>query len=490
MSWQPLDLNNEILEETIGEFHRMSTPDAPPADLLLARVLQQSSVNDLRVSSSQRSAGSRAVLDGPGAVQSNVNVRPQSVRRVATWSISVLACALLLVVVFSLRTGSSAGVAYAIDDLPKRLVEVNTIALRGWRYIYDDSDKQKPPILEPFECLVKRPGKVRQIGLTILQHDDRVEVRRSLHVCDGAHQAEINEDGSLQSSRFLNPIDVRLITERQAQFAATAYLIDPSNSAYRKVGKDNVDGVRCDLWESQVAGETSIGIHRLWINPANGLPVRSVSDVVNHDGTTQRQLELTEIAFNTPLDDKLFRISDPHAAQATGRPQAANVSEIPLSRPTTGCGEPRPYASLNVWHALKISEKATLLIWGRTTPPTAAHGTRDWLSGVTMTVTENGKKHALHHAWLYESDTPERWNWSLLTTADGKPFGRRVTTIALRTPNTECTLPINAIEFKDAELQQILNAARRGLLPDHADEVTLSDLRAQASRLLESKDAR
>jgi hypothetical protein len=134
---------------------------------------------------------------------------------------------------------------------------------------------------------------------------------------------------------------------------------------------------------------------------------------------------------------------------------------------------------------------APLIAPGRSpAPPALADGTRDWLSGVTMTVTENGEKQTLRHKWLYESDAPEQWNWSLVTTADGKPFGRRVTSIALRTSNTQRTLPISAIEFTDAELQQILNAARRGLLPDDADEITLSDLRDQASRLLDSKDAR
>jgi outer membrane lipoprotein-sorting protein len=442
----------------------------------------------------------QAVLDGFDSLQADFDsstlrplVRPDTpdptpfAGQTRQWSFSRIASisavagiAVMAVVLF--RWTPSAGTAYGIDGLPDRLQQVQSISLRGWQWMHDQSGPNPLPIRAPIELRVKRPGMFRNSSTTRSTRNGRSELRQQMHLCDGKQEWLADEAGKpLFVLRSLSPLDARLKTEYLAQIAVLTAVLGSTGSQYQKIGVDSADGRRCDVYQARFAIGGYATVSKVWMDPRTGFPVRVVREELDANGKLTDELELTEIQVNVPLADDLFRPSGssdgakPNAADLQGAqdPLALDVSAIE----SASSGEGKLEAS----YALQISSNATLVIWRRSRPPGPA--TADPLADLSISLADLGGERPVRHIWVHRSKRADDWSWSLVVSADGKAIGPTAINMVMKTKHSSLTLSFPSLRFDDRELEQIVVAAEHATLGRSPEEVTLRDLRELAGKL-------
>jgi hypothetical protein len=106
---------------------------------------------------------------------------------------------------------------------------------------------------------------------------------------------------------------------------------------------------------------------------------------------------------------------------------------------------------------------------------------------MTITIADPSEKRPARHAWLDQSDSPDKWSWSLVVPADGKPLGRNGINFTLMARRGQTSLVFLALRFNDEELDRILTAAQNATLGRAAELMSLADLRARAHALSTDK---
>jgi len=200
-------------------------------------------------------------------------------------------------------------------------------------------------------------------------------------------------------------------------------------------------------------------------------------------GKVTDEIDLTDISVNAPLSDDLFRRPGSGAEKSSKLGELHNGTEPPPLDASPFGSVSSGEIKLEVWYALRISDNAALLIWRRSRPHTGGDASPDWLSDMTFTIAEPSGKRPARHAWLDQSDSPDKWNWSLVVPADGKPLGPNGINLTL----VRTSLVFLALRFNDEELEQILTAAQNATLGRAAELMSLADLRARAHALSTDK---
>jgi outer membrane lipoprotein-sorting protein len=406
------------------------------------------------------------------------------------WAL-VVACLVALLATWSWRTTSRDGFAYGIEDVPQQLAEVQSFRLRGWQWIpWDKGQKPQPPIRVPMEFVVLRPGKFRYTNLGISsQQGQKPTIRQSVVVCDGHHQWTLDGDAKSKRVHPVSRLDALLRTETIAQIAARFAVLGPPDAHYRRIRREEQNGHACDLYEARFPAG---GVARVWIDPKDGVPVRVVRGELQADGTMSPSIELTDVAINVPLSDELFRFngSDPKLPGAPAPRESTEPPELVLT-PTASNGDDDMHCE--VWHAVRISDNAALVIWRRSVPTAKANEAPDWLSGVTMFASDpftskpfgsvpQGVRELRHH-WVHQSNAADKWNWSLVVPADGKSLGHAEVFLRMEAPKSLTTLDATPLSFRENDLRDLLSAAQRLMLPGNSADVSLPYLQAIGRKL-------
>jgi outer membrane lipoprotein-sorting protein len=404
----------------------------------------------------------------------------QSPRQWRVASISAILALSVVAAVLLLRWTPSDGSAYGIDGLPERLQQMQTIAVRGWSWTRDATGPNKPPIRAPFEMLVKRPGMFRHSITGLSVKNGRTELRQSLRLCDGKEEWMADETGKpLFFRRSISPLEARLKTETLAQIEEVTAVLGPVGTRYRKTGTDSANGRRCDLYEAQF----HIGSHttsaKVWLDPKTGLPSRVLRHEMDATGKVTDEIDLTDITVNAPLSDDLFRRPGSDTEKPSKPDELHNGTEPPPLDASPFGSVSSGETKLEVWYSLRISDNAALLIWRRSRPHTSGDASPDWLSDMTFTIADPSGKRPARHAWLDQAESPDKWSWSLIVPADGKPLGPNGINLTL----VRTSLVFLALRFNDEELKQILTAAQNATLGRAAELMSLADLRAKAREL-------
>jgi len=405
------------------------------------------------------------------------------------WTL-VAACLVALFAVWSWRTTSRDGFAYGIEDVPQRLAELQSFRLRGWQWIpWDNGKKKQPPLRLPMEITVERPGKFRytNAGMTFQQGQKPI-IRPHVILCDGKYQWSLDGDNKLERVHPVSRLDALLRTEEVAQIAARFAVLGPPDAHYRRIGREEQNGRSCDLYEGRfpTAGGTTVA--RVWIDPKDGLPVRVVRNQLEADGTLSPTIELTDVAINVPLPDELFRFDGsehPKVAGPSALPERTEPPMLDLTPTAAGGGDD---IQCDVWHTLRISVNAALIIWRRSAPTAKTDEASDWLSGITMFASNpfgsdpQGERELRHH-WVHQSNAADRWNWSLVVPADGKPLGHADIFLRLRAPKSLTTLGLTPLALRENDLRELLRAAQSSMLPSNSADLSLPYLQAVGRKL-------
>jgi len=393
-----------------------------------------------------------------------------------------------LLAAWSWRSTSHEGFAYGIEDVPQRLAEVRSFRIRGWQWIpWDNGKKKQPPLRVPMEFIVERPGKFRYttVGLTFHQGQKPI-IRPHVILCDGKHQWSLDGDNKLDRARPVSRLDALLRTEEIAQIAARFAVLGPPDALYSKIGREDQNGHACDLYEARFPSAGPITVARVWIDPKDGLPVRVVCGQLDADGSLSPAMELTDVAINVPLPDDLFRFDGSGHPQAVGTPPLHDETEPPVLNLAPTVDASGQDLRCAVWHALRISDTAALIIWRRSAPAAKADETADWLSGITLAVSDPHGDRELRHHWVYQSQAADRWNWSLVVPADGKPLGRAEINLKVRDARSLSTMGLTPLRLPEQDLRELLHAAQSSMLPANSPEISLPYLQAVAGKLASS----
>jgi outer membrane lipoprotein-sorting protein len=425
-----------------------------------------------------------AVLSGFAQARAKTGANPVR-RHIWRSRVAWLAAASILVAIGlkMLLIPSSSASVYALETAGRRLCEVKTIRVRGARYARHGAKPDSPPIRVPIEHLIKRPDKFSHTWWSISHNGDVVKVGGGTRVCDGRHQTTTRDTKKQYTTTQINPIDARLTTETFAQWILRFAVLGRPEARYNKIGRETTGGRDCDVYEARLEDEAdgSVMVEKLWFDPASGYPVRKIVDRILPDGKIEHDSDYSEISVNVALADELFSTVAPAGYERLGDAPEETATDVPLSMASTGSCSGGFDQTLAAWHTFRITDNAALVIWRRSVPKPAADGSLDWLSQMEMTVSE--PKCAVRHTWLYQSRSPEIWNWSLVADVDRQLPDPGIFEFKLVAERFVGTLGLYALRFPDDQLDQILKAAGAAALPEGAPRHSLTALRAKALEL-------
>lgn len=306
-------------------------------------------------------------------------------------------------------------------------------------------------------------------------------IRTFTRICDGSKETWIADQDKQVITTELSELDAWLKTEFFAQIFMEG-LFGPPELSYRLIGHETVRGKACDIYEGRSAdGGQQPGANpkqpqqvvRIWVDPTLGYPLRSESEEVDADGTIRRLQEYDEIAIDVPIDADTFRLTVPAGFKEINIPRPANAPPLDVHYTSAGYGGDD---KLEIWHALRISDHAALIVWRRSEPLPGANGERVWLADVTFGMFGDGQ-HALAHDWVYESRSPDVWNWSLLHVDDVPLPERGGISVKLTLEKFHAHEVVAPLRFPEARLEQLIKAAAESTLPADAPRVSLEQLR-------------
>jgi outer membrane lipoprotein-sorting protein len=401
--------------------------------------------------------------------------------QVGKLSLATAACILVLAAV-RLFAPSATGTLYGIEEVGRRMCEVKTIRIRGWQYFYNDERPTDPPIRIPVEYLIKRPDKYRSTWYAVSK-GQTVNVRSGPVACNGRRVTSFDDTNKTFESHAISPLDAWLAVESRGQGFVTGTAAD----GFKKTGEGHCNGRKCDLYEGQFDDESGSRRTKLWFDPTTGFALRLTEDELQSDGVFRRDTEWEEILVNVPLDDPLFDLTVPDGYKRRGPAPQEPEPPPPVLRATPkGSGEGGGQ-KLEMWEALRIADNAALVVWRRSPPEPAADGTRDWLSNIAWKLPREASGLTVQHAWLYNSKSPDVWNWSLVVVSGGRWPDPGNLDLQLHAQRSELNLGMLALWFPDDQLRKILTAAADVMLPADAPRFSLETMRAKAEALSREK---
>ncbi|HEX4145345.1 MAG TPA: hypothetical protein VHY91_17700 [Pirellulales bacterium] len=396
-------------------------------------------------------------------------------RRVGSLSLATAACILALVAVRLLAPSMT---VYGIEEVGRRMCKVQTIRMRGWRYFYNDERPAEPPIRIPVEDLIKRPDKYRATWYAVSQ-DRTVDVKSGPVACNGRRVTSCDDANKTFESHAISPLDAWLAIESRAQ----GFVIGTPGDGFKKTGEGRCNGRQCDLYEGQFEDESGRRRAKLWFDASTGYPLRLTVDMIQSAGVFRPDTEWEQILVNVPLADERFELAVPAGYQRRGpAPQEPEPRPPVLSANPRGSGEGGGQ-KLEMWEALRIADDAALVVWRRSPPEPAADGTRDWLSNIEWKSPREASGLKAQHAWIYNSESSDVWNWSLIVVTGGHWPDPGYLDLQMHGKQGETSMGMLALWFPDDQLRKVLAAAADVMLPADAPRFSLDEMRAKATEL-------
>lgn len=409
---------------------------------------------------------------------------------------AVVVALLTLVAISTLWEFRTPGTLYGADDLPTRLVQVDSFRMTGWQHVPNPADVNQPSTKLPFEIIVQRPGRYRHTFNSITEDGNKQTIITGSQMCDGQYAVMVNDTERAYLRYPISTLDAMLKTEQLAQGYAMLMVLGPPDASYERVGNEFVKGIDCDLYVAKFGERQTI---RLWIDPQAGWPIRIVAETLNAARKWTPLIEINEIDINGELPDSLFTFSPPEGytdmiakLKATPSPSSspapitssaeppANLQLPEISMEPTGGGGCNDQ-SLEIWNSFLISPNSTLVVWKRTKPKPTEEETTDWLSNIEFVYQSGKTSRPSKHQWV-RPPRESQWLWSIIKTADGQPFDRGMLQMTFRSQGCNLSNALVPLLLPDGTLDRLLLAVDKAQ-PDAASRgpLTVKSLRALTS---------
>lgn len=298
--------------------------------------------------------------------------------------------------------------AYALEDLPKRLLEMKSIYMTGWMFEPDSMSEQEKgvPTKYPMKIFAERPDCYWQMGYSFSGPDSThkdVRVRSGYAAGKGTRLLCVSTNDKTAMEIAVPAIQNELSTEMLIQSQLPQQWFSGRLHDFVKAGTETVNNVLCDVYEHSFNEPKSK--KRLWLDPKTGFPVKIATYDIDQTGQEMLTLLFDHVEVNIPASATGLSFNPPKGFQVTKatQMQAANPLLQPVSSGSNGD------VSLGIWHCFNIDDKAILLCWycesrsgsktgGATIQPELLAGTRP-----------------CNHINVASVDVGDHlWNWSLV----------------------------------------------------------------------------
>ena len=328
------------------------------------------------------------------------------------WRSKLTAAAVLFLAVtigfYALWHGSERA-AYALDDLPSRLLEIKSIYVTGWMSEPDSTSGHEKgvPAKYPFKIFAERPDCYWYTWCGVsgpdATHKD-VRVRSGYVVGKGTRLLSVSPSDKTAVETTVAAIQNELFTELFLQSQLPQQWLSGHLHDFVKTGTETVNHVLCDVYEH--SSDKPESKNRLWLDPKTGFPVKIAWYDVNQTGqeTLSGLFDHVEVNISAGATGLSF---DPPKGY-----QVAKSKQMPIANPLSQPISSGSYGevSLGVWHAFNIDDKAALLCWY--CEPRSGSRTGD--STIQPEFLLAGTRPCNHKEIASAIVDGRHWNWSLV----------------------------------------------------------------------------
>ena len=441
----------------------------------------------------------------PGAEASRDLGREQALSRWAMRSIGSAAALLLMGVLLWTFVVPSATPVYGIEDMADRLMEVESLYVKGYRFEkFLSGDKI------PVEYFVERPHRYWHARYKLVEDgNDWKRVWTNYSASDGSQYIRVNETDKECVIGVDIPLAAELFVESFLQYAFPEGATADALSEFTKVGEERFKDTQVDVYQREFfspIGPNTYGTRAVvWLNPQTGLPVKWLKYVrfgpyLGPDRHQNDHLiaEFHDIRTNVPPGKAMFDFSPPRGYAVSE--SARKVDEFRSWYAAAGMASQE--AQLSIAMAFNIDDRAVLMYWSAYRTPanetTVEHGIEGTIGErieiPDLTVADKNGGYELYflradpvHTEYYDFHR----RWSLVIPKDQpRTIGPDIPAILWDTdPNNErnsISVLIQPLRFSEDQLAQVVVEAQRVTLPeDHRDEqvLTLEQLTGLIDRL-------
>lgn len=365
--------------------------------------------------------------------------------------VAALAAVLLLVIGSSVFINSNVGKAYGIETLTQRLLAVRSLHVQGFivhKVVNSEGEEETKQF--PVRWYFERPKRLWIQGFGF---SDAGNAQATI-----VHQQNIGIDGDVQifldpntAKRIVTPIDPRTSEFRvELTFQSLMFekLIDGSPRQFQRVSSEQVSGVDCDVYELQLVKlqEGRGWLHRIWLNPRNGLPVRMDLYDLSNGSEPQLAMTLSDIRVNEDAPGDLFpleRSGDLPSPEPVGiRPEGGSASAGPIH--------------VGAWYGLRLSPTKGLFCW---TQHTVVNDEVRWFAhepAFKSTYSESGETLQVETLREFASNGV-RWRWSLVSLPSDEELELSTIYATIKYKGHSASFGSLLLQFPEDRLQEVFD---------------------------------
>jgi outer membrane lipoprotein-sorting protein len=371
--------------------------------------------------------------------------------------------------------------AYALDDLPGRLLEIKSIYMTGWMFQPGSMRGQDngAPAKYPVKIFAERPDCYWRTFYGFSGPDathKNVRVQSGYGAGKGTRRLSVSTNDRTATETTVTPIQNELSTEMLIQIEVPQQLLSGHLRDFVKMGAETVNGALCDVYEYSFFDVTKAK-KRLWLDPRTGLPVRIACYDVDKAGRETPTQIIDHVEVNVAASATGLLFNPPKDYRVTKAPRPKNVDPLQPVAIASGSNDD---VSLGVWQCFNIDDKAVLLCWyceAKSGPKTAgATILPEFLLAGT---------HPCNHKEIASTDAGgHHWNWSLVWPGQG---GERIgnggfSVVRRQKQGGRLTMGFVPLHLKEDRLKAILEEIQRTTntrMQDSSSPFSLDTLRAQ-----------
>jgi len=368
--------------------------------------------------------------------------------------------------------------AYAMDDLPRRLLEINSIYLTGWMFEpHSMAGHKGMPNKYPLKLFAERPDCYWHTWRGFSGPDatrKNVRVRSGYVAGKGTRRLRVSIDDKTAVETTVARTENELSTEMLIQIEIPEQLFRGDVRDFVKTGTETIDDVPCDVYERSFLGEHK-SKERLWLDPHSGLPAKVAFYDIDAAGRQTLVLVIDHVEINIPASAAGLSFDPPQGYRVAKGPKSEIAN---LLRPVGSASNGDVF--LGVWHGFNIDDKAVLLCWCCELRGHAKSGN----AAIRPEFLLAGSRPCEQKEIAFADANGRRWHWSLAwPKQSGERIGNDYVAVVYR-PKRGGSLNVEdfPLRLKESRLRAILAEVQRTTntsVPGSSAPFSLDTLRAQ-----------
>ena len=374
--------------------------------------------------------------------------------------IGIAASAVVGVAVWQLSVGSPR-TAYAVEDIPQRMMGLKTLHLKGEVYSSDGM------IAQTIELYVERPGRMRMNGVPIRTTGrGGAEEMGSMDVIvtpEGRMQIESGKKRVEKSPE--TAIDSELQTEQILQ--QNVQMLLGSGEDFKKVRSEKAGGILADVYESDVDLPGEKSRVEVFMNPATGLPVRSAiySSRVGNSGKPEMVFDSIEPDAAIPAGTFAFDVPGDYDVVKGAGEVSSMIAEV-------------NDAAFGVRFAIALDKKSALVCW-RAYNVKRPGEDLGFLNEAGNKLVIRGNGGVAYEERLLRADETAagyHWRWSLVKTERPARAWGNAMSMSMQVHGGTSSDAFMAVTVPAGELADVVERAQRVTLPEGGKGMTLKEI--------------